>query len=275
MLLAEYFIGASGLTIFLLRSEWETAHVHAAGITETAIRSGYLDFRRQVVRYRNSAGAGWVALSNQLTEPLLPFLQPDDLVVLVPHGILHVLPLHALQVGGSPLVSRHPVVYTPSCGLLPLWQSSAKGTGKLDSCAAFGITYEAEAEAVAALFGDVPIPADNLTAETVATRAAGCDVAHFSCHAHFNPSDPLSSGLYLKPGQPTYVENPANLLTARQIMDLRLQNELVAVSACETGVQQALGGMSSLALLVRFCAPARRPSSPACGPSMPTPYATS
>lgn len=242
VLLAEYFTGTSGLTIFLLRPEWESVRVYNSNLTEADIRRGYLDFRRQVIQYRNSAGAGWTAMSGRITEPLLPFLQPADLVILVPHGILHALPLHALQVGGVPLASRHPVTYTPSCGLFQLCQSPGKGTGQLNSCAAFGITYHAEAEAVAALFGTTPVPAGEVSAETIAALAADRDVAHFSCHAYFSPSDPLGSGLYLKPGDPSDQQDPADLLTARQLMDMRLQNELVTVSACETGVQRALDG---------------------------------
>lgn len=242
VLLAEYFIGAGGLTIFLLRPEWDSVRVHSSNLTEADIRRGYLDFRRQVIQYRNSAGAGWTTMSGRVTEPLLPFLDAGDLVILVPHGILHALPLHALQVGGVPLASRHPVTYTPSCGLLPLCQSPAKGTGKLDSCAAFGITYHAEAEAVAALFGTTPVPAGDIRAETIAALAADRDVAHFSCHAYFSQSDPLSSGLFLKTGEPGDEHGPADVLTARQLMDMRLRNEVVTVSACETGVQRALDG---------------------------------
>lgn len=248
VLLVEYFVGTSGLTILLLRSEWDAVHVHTTGFTVTDIRRGYLDFRRQVVQYRNSAGAGWMAMSGHVTEPLRPFLRPDDLVILVPHGILHALPLHALQVDGVPLASRHAVVYAPSCGLLPLCQSPAKGTGQLNSCAAFGITYESEAEAVAELFNATPVSAGDISAETIGARAADCDIAHFSCHAYFSAADPLSSGLYLKPGDPGDEEDAADLLTARQIMDMHLRNELVTVSACETGVQRALDGDELLGL---------------------------
>jgi tetratricopeptide (TPR) repeat protein len=242
VLLAEYFTGTSGLTIFLLRPEWESVRVHSSNLTVADIHRGYQDFRRQVIQYRNSAGAGWTAISRHITEPLHPFLEPGDLVILAPHGTLHALPLHALQIGGVPLASRHPVIYTPSCGLLPLCQSPGKGTGQLNSCAAFGITYHAEAEAVAALFGTTPVPAAEVSADTIAARAADRDVAHFSCHAYFSASDPLSSGLYLKPGDLSDEHDPADLLTARQLMEMQLQNELVTVSACETGVQRALDG---------------------------------
>jgi tetratricopeptide (TPR) repeat protein len=252
VLLAEYFIGVTGLTIFLLRAEWDTVQVHTNSITSDHIRRGYADFHRQVVQYRDRGGAGWMALSAQLTEPLLPYLESDDLVVLVPHGMLHALPVHALPIGGVPLVSSHPVAYTPTCGLLPLWQSPAKGTGELNSCAAFGVTYETEAEAVSAIFGDHPIPAAGLSADTIAAQAVQRDIAHFSCHAYFNETDPLGSGLYLQPGEPGNEPDPADVLTARQIMNMHLHNELVTISGCETGLHAAMDGDELIGLTRAF-----------------------
>ena len=209
VLLAEYFIGMTGMVIFFLRAEWDTVQVHSSNIDGSDIRRNYTDFRRQVVQYRNRAGAGWMALSTQLTEPLRQYLEPDDLIVLVPHGTLHALPLHALSISGMPMASRHPVIYTPACGLLPLCQSPAKGTGKLSSCAAFGITYEQEAQAVSAIFDGRPILAAGISAEIIAAEAMERDIAHFSCHAYFSESDPLGSGLYLKPGEPGDKPDPA------------------------------------------------------------------
>jgi CHAT domain len=130
-----------------------------------------------------------------------------------------------------PLARSHPVAYTPACGLLPLCQDPGKGTGNLDTCAAFGVTYEAEAEEVAAIFGSRPVPAAGLTAETIAVQTANHDMVHFSSHAYFNPADPLGSGLYLKPGEPGDEPEPADVLTARQIMNMRLSNELVTISS--------------------------------------------
>ena len=162
---------------------------------------------------------------------------------------------YTLYRSGGSRWPAHPVVYAPSCGLLPLCQSPAKGTGQLNSCAAFGITYEAEATAVAALFGTDPVPAATISPETIAAKAAACDIAHFSCHAYFSASDPLGSGLILRhdsSGDEEEKRDPADLLTARQIMDMDLRNELVTVSACETGVQQALEGDELLGLIRAF-----------------------
>ncbi|MEV5878377.1 CHAT domain-containing protein [Streptomyces sp. NPDC052101] len=256
VLLVEYFLGIDHLTVFFLRAEWETVRVAATRLTRADLTRAHADFRRQVVQYRNAAGSAWTALSQQVTEPMAEYLRPDDLVVLVPHGTLHALPLHALPVGGEPLASRNPVVHIPAAGLLPLCQSPGKGTGRLATCAAFGVTYEAEAAAVADLFGDTPVPAEGLNAEVVAARAADRDVVHFSCHARFDAADPLGSGLYLSPGDPSEDDEGADdsddMLTVRHIMGMGFRHELVTVSACETGVQEALDGDELIGLTRAF-----------------------
>ncbi|AOR30024.1 hypothetical protein BFF78_02090 [Streptomyces fodineus] len=253
VLLVEYFLGLEYLTVFFLRAEWETVRIATTRLTRADLARAHADFRRQVVQYRNAAGSAWTALSQQVTEPMGAFLRPDDLVVLVPHGTLHALPLHALPVGGEPLASRNPVVHIPAAGLLPLCQSPAKGTGRLDTCAAFGVTYEAEAAAVAELFGDEYVPAAGLTADAIAARAAGRDVLHFSCHARFDAADPLGSGLCLSPGDPGETDDATGtMLTVRDIMAMRLRHELITVSACETGVQEALDGDELIGLTRAF-----------------------
>ena len=236
----------------MVRAEWDSVRVHVSKVTEAELHRAYEDFRRQVVQYRNDAGAGWESASKFLTEPLGPYLGPDDLIMLIPHRILHSFPIHALPLGGQPLLVHHPVSYAPSCGLLPLLQSPAKGTGHLSSCAAFGVTYEAEAEAVAAVFGSTPMPASSLSPESLAQLTAGADVLHLSCHAYFNRLDPLDSGVYLRPGNMPDYPNPSDMLTARQIMQIRVPSEMVTISACDTGAHEAFAGDELVGLTRAF-----------------------
>ena len=172
--------------------------------------------------------------------------------MLVPHRTLHSFPIHALPLGGRPLVAQHPVAYVPSCGLLPLMQSPAKGTGRLSNCAAFGVTYESEAEAVAAVFGSTPMPSSSLSAESLAQAAAGADVIHLSCHAYFSRFDPLDSGVYLRPGDMPDYPDPSDMLTARQVMQLHVPSEMVTISACDTGAHEAFAGDELVGLTRAF-----------------------
>jgi CHAT domain-containing protein/tetratricopeptide (TPR) repeat protein len=253
VLLVEYFLSGGHLTVFFLRPEWTHVRVHRQPYTLEQMAAGYDDFRRQVVRYRNAAGAGWTGLGQVLTAPLAQYLRPGDLVYLVPHRLLHGVPIHALPVDSQPLIVDHPVAYAPASGLLPLAQNLAKGTGRLDSCVSFGVVFEEEASAVAALFDTEPTGPAGLTAATVQDQCAGKDVCHFSCHGYYNADYPLASGLILQPERdPSTPVDPGRLLTARQVMDMRLRAELICVSACESGSSKIAEGDELLGLIRAF-----------------------
>ena len=107
-----------------------------------------------------------------------------DLIYFVPYGLLHYLPLHALELNGEPLIKNHPVVYSPSASLIQFYKR--KGSGKLDSCASFGnckrtreVYIGQEAEEVADLFNSKPhIDAT----KSVVYENIDNDVLHFACH---------------------------------------------------------------------------------------------
>jgi tetratricopeptide (TPR) repeat protein len=250
VLLVEYFLSDGWLTLFFLRAEWEHVRVRRLACTPDEIAFGYDDFLHDVVRYRNHSGAGWTRLARLLTEPLAEHLRPGDLVYLIPHRRLHSLPLHALPLDDDPLIAGHPVVYAPTSGLLPLSQNAARGTGKLESCASFGVVFEEEAREVAALFGAEAIGPHELHSEVVEELCAGKDVCHFSCHGYFNPTTPMLSGLVLQPNGKT--PERQELLTAQRVMSMRLRTGLVCISACESASSEIGEGDELLGLIRAF-----------------------
>lgn len=254
VLLVEYFLSGQYLTVFLLRSEWPSVVGYRRPVTAADVQGWYADFRRQVVRYRNAAGSSWTAAADLLTRPLADHLQAGDLVYLVPHRLLHGLPLHALPVAADPLIVGHPVAYSPASGLLPLSQNAAKGSGRLDTCAAFGIVFEEEARQVAALFGAQPVEQPDLTGDDVERLCLDRDICHFSCHGHFDELYPLSSGLVLRPGTgiSDQLTGTDAILPARQIMRMRLRGELICLSACETAMSEIGEGDELLGLIRAF-----------------------
>lgn len=252
VLLAEYFVGETGLTIFFLRAGWTGVEVYRQSLLEDQLWERHLDLRRRIVDEEGAPGAGWASLSASLVQPLVEHLEPGDLVYLVPHRVLHGLPLHAFTAGSRPLIAEHPVAYAPASGLLPLVQNDAKGTGRLESCASFGVVFEEEARQVAELFGAEPISPAGLRADAVEALCVGKDICHFSCHGYFDPLDPLSSGVVLQDIEPTPTPPPGAVLTARRVMNLRLQTELVCLSACESAMSQVTEGDELLGLTRAF-----------------------
>jgi CHAT domain-containing protein len=55
-----------------------------------------------------------------LIAPLKENTEPDEMLVLCPTGILHRVPLHAINLGQGPLILRNPVIYTQSLSMLRL-----------------------------------------------------------------------------------------------------------------------------------------------------------
>jgi CHAT domain-containing protein len=251
ILLVEYFLTDERLTVFLLRSDWDSVQVHVEPFTLAEAWNGFRQFQRDVVQYQNAGGDSWTMMSRMLTEPLTQHLQPNDLIYLVPHRVLHGLPIHALPLVDEPLATLHPVAYTPTSGLLPLAQNVKKGTGKLESCAAFGVVFEQEAREVAAVFGTDPIEAADLMSENIPELCRNADVCHFSCHGYFNAVDPLSSGLLLR-HDPSRRPEPTDILTARDVMRMRLRSELISLSACKTALSEVSQGDELLGLIRAF-----------------------
>jgi CHAT domain-containing protein len=68
--------------------------------------------------------------------------------------------------------------------------------------------------------------------ETFWSAAAGCDVLHLACHGMFRADNPMFSALKFADGW----------LTAADLLQLRLESSLVALSACESGRGYVLFG---------------------------------
>ena len=77
---------------------------------------------------------------------------------------------------------------------------------------------------------------------TVVRTCTDKDIIHFSCHGSFDNIDPLSSGIELHD----------EVLKAREIFDMRLNTELVTLSACQTGLNKRSPGDELIGLTRAF-----------------------
>jgi CHAT domain-containing protein len=92
---------------------------------------------------------------------------------------------------------------------------------------------EEEAYEVAAILGAKPLIGPQATKTKVQTNLSEATVVHLATHASFNHDSPLYSGILLADRE---------VLTAHEVMDERLRADLLVLSACETGMTQALAG---------------------------------
>jgi len=169
------------------------------------------------------------ALHEAVLGPLRSRLTTPRLLI-VPHGLLHEVPFHALESGGRALIDDHEVLLTPSASI---WLSGRP---------------RSEGENVRALVLGVPDERAPLIAEEVrrvgaihrgsrmvlgaaADRAAlarlgrSARLVHLACHASYREGEPLLSGLLLSDGW----------LTLPEIYDLDLDADVLVLSGCATG----------------------------------------
>jgi CHAT domain-containing protein len=109
---------------------------------------------------------------------------------------------------------------------------------------------EAAVEEVANRFGVKPLIRDAATKREVIDQLPVAEVAFFACHGYFNPQIPLHSGLYLSR---TDSDDELNdILTIREIMEMRLSADLVVLSACQSGLNRIRRGDELIGLARAF-----------------------
>jgi len=185
-----------------------------------------------------------------LIAPIARWTKPNDVVCLVPHGLLHYLPLHSLALEGQPLIERNPVVYSPSASVLQYCRAKRGRGGVWRTAAVVGDSRDdlprsrSEAEQVATWFGAQPLLGADATSTAVQHAVRDVDVVHVAGHGYFNAQSPLDSGLRLAGGE---------TLTARQVFGLQqFRAGLVTLSGCETGVSEVRPGDELMGLTRAF-----------------------
>lgn len=192
----------------------------------------------------------WQALGRQLLEPLTAHLAGKAQLCFVPHSTLHYLPLHALtdpdQLTGVPDTT---VAYAPSASILLKRLRNGTQPQRADGCLAIGVNAdglahaEAEAAWIAHLCGGQTLLGTDATQEVVLAHLAQPRVIHFSCHGHFRQRDPMQSALQVSGGE---------LTAATLLATVRLQADLVTLSACDTGLNHLRPGDEPLGLTRAF-----------------------
>ena len=94
---------------------------------------------------------------------------------------------------------------------------------------------------------------DEATEERVKSAPASVRFAHFACHGYVDEAMPLNSGLALTLRETPGAGQDNGLLQAWEILEsVRLDADLVTLSACDTGGGQDLGGEGLMGLTRAF-----------------------
>ncbi len=254
--LLEYFPLAQGLVAFVVSSEAITAQ--QLPTTPALIR----DLQQRLLHNFNTlqqapqfnqlltrkAQRILQRLYQALFEPFSAQLEGFRRLIIVPHGSLHYLPLHAAYDGRHYLLQRFQISFLPGSSFVGLTQHTGPvGAGAL----VMGHTRQgqlthvlAEGEEVARRLGTTAYVDDAATRAGFQEEAPHCRVIHLAAHGDFRPDNPLFSGLHLDDG----------VLTTLDVFNLRLPASLVTLSACQTGRSVVRGGDELFGLMRAFLA---------------------
>jgi tetratricopeptide (TPR) repeat protein len=198
------------------------------------------------------------SLYAELIEPLEPLLKEtvdptsdravaSHKLVIVPHGLLHQVPFHALFDGGSYLLERFEVSYAPSAKVYSLCQKRTPRA--LDKALVVGVadpSIPAVAEETQAVVRHLPaaqlLRDQQATVEALRSKVPGCGVLHLACHGMFRVDNPMFSSLKVGDGW----------LAASDVMRLDLAGALVTLSACESGRNEVFAGDELMGLTRAF-----------------------
>jgi len=190
-----------------------------------------------------------------LIEPiadLLP-LDPTARIIFIPHESLFLVPFAALQdISGKYLIEKHTILTAPSIQVLSLTKkqqqrTSGKGAIVVGNPTMPSVGFntnqppqklpslphsETEAIAIAQLLNAEPLTGDKATKVAVLQQIERARIVHLATHGILDDIEGL--------GVPGFIalapsKGDSGLLTANEIFNLRLNAELVVLSACNTG----------------------------------------
>jgi tetratricopeptide (TPR) repeat protein len=158
---------------------------------------------------------------------LLPRASPPRRVAVIPHGVLHDVPFHALVTAEGPLLDLAAVTICPTASfaepvrrragprsVLALGVPTVDAPGIVDELAAFP----------ACGFPTEVLIGREVTREALSSLADQADIIHLACHGQFDEDLPSSSRLRLADGW----------LAATEIARLDLRDTTVVLSACDS-----------------------------------------
>ena len=277
IVLAEYFTTDDVTLLFGVRTDWDEPqvveikrplseirkYVKANFGVEEAKEEGQVKQADSLEKMQKLDLDEWQSQFAPFVEPILKWAEPGDYVYLVPHDVLHYLPLHTLKVEGSYLIERNPILYTPSASVLKYCQ--AKRTGRRRNILVLGDSAvdrplpnaRSEALEVARIFGAQPYlghdARKSLVKEKLEKERDQIDILHFACHGKFHRFQALKSGI-LMASEPDKEEKTTEFeveldglpikryLTAEEFFGMEMHADLVTLSSCESGVNDIRPG---------------------------------
>jgi len=182
---------------------------------------------------------------------LLPH-DPNSRVIFVPQESLFLVPFPGLvDESGKFLIEKHTILTTPAIQVLELTQQKRQNISNKEALIVGNPIMpvvppapgeppkqleslpgaEAEAKAIAQILNTKALLGKEATKERVVSQMSKARIIHLATHGLLDDfGDGIPGAIALTP-----TKNDNGLLTAGKILDLKLNSELVVLSACDTG----------------------------------------
>jgi len=255
--LAEYFsVGDRLVAALVTRESLKIVPVTVVSRVQTALRllrlqlSKFLLGADYVRTFHQTLLDVTLAHLKELYEELIAPLRKDldaRHLILVPHGVLHYLPFHALHDGQNYLIDSFTISYAPSASVFALCQrkvENAQATslvlGIPDEKAPF---ISEEVRSVAAILPGAELFIGPEASESLLREKGRHSRAiHIATHGNFRQDNPMFSGIRL--GE--------SYLSLYDLYQLHLEADLVTLSGCATGLNVVAAGDELLGLIRGF-----------------------
>lgn len=269
-LLLDYFVGQQASFLLAIRPTGSPSGQKALEIKFLEIPVGGADLNSRVndlrLAFSNPDGdyeAPSAEMYDLLLKPAEAWLNDASVkrVVISSNGCLDALSFGALAPkGGDPLAVRKPISYIPSITALHEIRSIQRSNPELPLVAFGDPKYNEnvislrptrdEVVKISQLYGVKPLLGADATPAAVLAQGPNTRILHLACHGLLEPEEPYASGLALSPT----AGNDGLLLGYQIVKDLKLNADLVVLSACQTGLGKSEGieGVDGLARAFQF-----------------------
>jgi len=250
----EYYGAGEHLFAFVVSSR----QISVVPIDATGLDAAVSHFRRAILDVNSEAYlADAQSLYRRLVTPVGRQIEGHKLVI-VPQGALHYLPFAALHDGSEFFIDRFKYRVLPSASVIELLNTHPAANHSL-SLLALGNPdlgdpryalpgAEQEVENLGKLMPSARIVVHRNATETLLKQYGGlARYVHIASHGQFNPQHPLASRLLLAPDK----DNDGNL-TVAELYDLKLDADMVVLSACQTGLGDVESGDDVIGLTRGF-----------------------
>ena len=253
--LVSYFYDQNDMYAFVVTK----AQIVVERLDRSGLEKDVDAFRKALQEPGNSYQPIASQLYDRLIRPWIGKVTTNKLIV-APHGALHYLPFNALADESGFLIDRYQLSFLPSASTIR-FIGKKKSDSKAGAILALGNPdlgnphydlqfAEKEARSVASLFpGSATLLRKEASKENLKKYGAGFKYLHFASHGEFDADNPMGSALMLAGNS---ITDEKFRLTVSELYSMRLNADLVTLSACQTGLGKVSNGDDVLGLLRGF-----------------------